>query len=150
MKLFLYITLSCVFFLTIINREQLEYVVTAPEQKDCRADFEKFLYRFESDSIFQKSRLKFPLLYRYSEEIEVEGLRPDCILDMREYHLFAVAPKAKAASSTATSANIEMDIPNKIAYYTIKNSQKEENTKYVFRLIKNCWYLVSIYDGLRE
>lgn len=109
--------------------------------KNCDQTFEDFFERFSRDSIYQKSRVKYPLKWYYLEDNESNKLRFDVInkKDDYDYVDFTLDNQSDKYEVVHEKKEKEMN-------YILKGNDSGLFMTYKFKLIDGCWYMVEIED----
>ncbi|AWH84274.1 hypothetical protein HYN59_03710 [Flavobacterium album] len=114
-------------------------------KEECDTDFDVFFKKFQSDSIFQKRHVKFPLK---SSHLDMDGdlsvIREDI---PEEKYSFAKFINDKEIGDTGNGA-YKIDITKKkdSVYYQMSGIDNGIGTTVKFAFINGCWYMVAVDD----
>ncbi len=128
----------------IIKSDNEEFVLL--NAKDCDSDFDLFFEKFKNDTVFQKTHVKFPYMFYYSDE--------DLPLDMKEeivwkddYKAIAFSAPMKTYPHTKSPFTTNF-VRNKDSISYIKQSTLNKTMiEYKFTTINGCWYMVEVVDN---
>jgi len=112
---------------------------------DCE-DFDMFMLKFGSDSIFQEKHVEFPYMFYYSDE--------DLPLDMKERLIDSEDHEYIDFSNDENSELLESN-PYKVTvirekdsvFYLQRGINNYKNITYKFAYKEDCWYLVEKVDN---
>ncbi|WP_299260848.1 DUF4348 domain-containing protein [uncultured Aquimarina sp.] len=116
--------------------------------KNCGLNFEAFFNRFSKDSVFQKSRVKFPLKMTYFDAYSSDTTTPEEeYIEQQDYQFFNLSNDSEAANRDIDRfrAKIEKKENDTYIYYQlgIDNGIRVE---FEFKKENNCWLFVSLKD----
>jgi len=109
--------------------------------KDCNETFDSFFERFSKDSIFQKSRIKYPLKWYYLEDNESNKLSFDVINEIDDYDYIDFTSDNKSDKYDVVHEKKEKE-----RSYILKGNDSGLFMTYKFRIIDGCWYMIEILD----
>ena len=115
-------------------------------EEECFQDFEQFFKNFSKDSIFQKSRIKVPLKcisydYESSEEPIIEN-----ITKVTNFKYINFSKDSSAMKKEYDKYKIEKEKTKDGLIYKRVGFDNGIYMSYEFKLINDCWFLVSIID----
>lgn len=120
--------------------------VSKTSNEECDTDFDAFFKKFQSDSIFQRQHVKFPLKNTYlNSDGDYEVLRKDITILNYRFLDFTKDEEAAKAENGAFTINIEKEKDS--VFYQARGIDNgiQEDIKFAF--IEGCWYLVAIEDS---
>ncbi len=122
--------------------------ISVVKPEDCGMDFNAFFVKFSKDSIFQRSRVKYPLKMIYFDAYGSDQTTPiEEYIKLQDYQFFDFSLDNEAKNREVNA-------------YTIK-IEKKENDTYLYRQLgidngimvefkfikdNGCWLLVSLKD----
>lgn len=110
----------------------------------CPVPFEVFFDRFGKDSVFQKSRVKFPLKWSYFGD-DYEKLIVKYV-DIKEFFYIDFSEDKNAMERESGKYEVVIEKNNDEINYLLKGYDNGLYMTYAFKLIEECWYLVEIID----
>ncbi len=112
----------------------------------CDTDFDTFFKKFQSDSIFQRSHVKFPLKNTYlNSNGDYEVVREDITILKYKFLDFTGDKEAAAMENGAFTIGIEKQKDS--VFYQARGVDNGIHADIKFTLIDGCWYLVAIEDS---
>lgn len=123
-----------------VNVEVTQFEITASIQavKPTYEDFHIFIDQFQSDSVFQKERIVFPLknlLYNTDS-----GLFDEKVIEMNEWEFMDFQTLPKNYLKSITQLNVEEFT------YNIQIVDTGVSVNYIFKIHEEKWYLIEIRD----
>ncbi|CAL2094067.1 DUF4348 domain-containing protein [Tenacibaculum sp. 190524A05c] len=114
--------------------------------KNCNETFDSFFKKFAKDSVFQKSKIKYPLNLLYND-YEIDSIIiVKTYYTKNDYKYFDFSNDKNAMKRSYDKYNVEIEkSKNLVKYRHIGYDNGILNT-YTFKLISNCWYMVEILD----
>lgn len=107
------------------------------------SSFEDFFSRFSTDSVFQVSRIKFPLEYSYYDD---DSLSMDKI-NSEEWAYLDFSDDSLASKSEVDAYNIEfIEVDRNMIEYLRKGIDNGIFVSYRFRKTHGRWHLTEIVD----
>tara|TARA_B100001105_G_C22284724_1_gene396855 strand:- start:430 stop:897 length:468 start_codon:yes stop_codon:yes gene_type:complete len=118
----------------------------AYKEDPCDTDFDVFFKKFQSDSIFQRQHVKFPLKNTYlNSDGDYEVLRKDITVLNYRFLDFTKDEEAAKAENGAFTINIEKEKDS--VFYQARGIDNGIHEDIKFAFIDGCWYLVAIEDS---
>ena len=136
------------------KREDKTTEVLAPEKhfKDaynegrCDTDFDIFFKKFQSDSIFQRQHVKFPLKNTYlNSDGDYEVLRKD--ITILNYRFLDFTKDEEAAKAENGAFTIHIEKQKDSVFYRTRGIDNGIHADIKFAFIDGCWHLVAIEDS---
>lgn len=116
-------------------------------KEQCGKSFEVFFEEFSKDSIFQKSRVQYPLRFVYAEGLEDTKWKTDYINKASEFYYIDFTEDKSAMNKEYDKYTVEIEkIDGNNIYY--KNLGYDNGIRMIFKFKKvdDCWLLVEILD----
>ena len=120
-------------------------VVSKGLDKDCKQNFDEFLSVFGKDSIFQKRKIKFPLIKKYTylndnnkDTTEVESIA------YKDYRFVNFSEDKNAWKKTSDAYKVEIEKLNDSAFYKLRGIDNGIYEDWLFVRENDCWYLKAI------
>ena len=108
--------------------------------------FETFLDQFGADSIFQKERIKYPLVWKYLDS-DIDGLNTSVDSVKKSEYLYRDFTEDKTAMQQEYDQyTIEITKPSDTICYTLKVNNSGMTIHYKFLFLKDKYHLVEIKD----
>lgn len=117
-----------------------------PTPSDCGHSFDAFFERFTKDSVFQKSRVKYPLKWYYLEDNESSKMIVGFINKPSEYNYIDFSVDKDAMNNEYDKYSISIEDLGSTVNYILNGYDNGINIKYIFKKINYCWLLVEIED----
>jgi hypothetical protein len=118
----------------------------ALNNKPCDADFDTFFKKFQTDSIFQREHIKFPLKNTYlNSGGDYEVVRKDITILTHKFLDFATDKEAAAMENGAFTIAIEKQKDS--VFYQTRGIDNGIHADIKFAFKYGCWYLVAIEDS---
>ena len=126
------------------DNKELELVQLS---KNCDESFDDFFERFSRDSVFQKSRVKYPIEESYIENLESTEIKVDIINNPEEYTFIDFTEDENAFNKELDKYRVIIEkLDKENVYYKNDGIDNGINIIYKFKLIEGCWYMVEIED----
>jgi len=119
----------------------VESVKKQEQTKGCNETFDSFFERFSKDSIYQKSRVKYPLKWYYLEDNESNKLSFDVINKKEDYDYVDFT-----SDNQSDKYEVVHEKKEKEMNYILKGNDSGLFMTYKFKLIDGCWYMIEILD----
>ncbi len=127
------------------TKNKIEDYTKTQSFKNCNETFKKFLERFSKDSLFQKSRVKYPLKWSSLEDNESSKIIVD-IISNNKYNYIDFTKDKDAMNNEYDKYEIDIEDLDSIMNYRLKGYDNGINITHKFKLIDDCWYMVEILD----
>jgi hypothetical protein len=131
----------------IIKREKTIFKIDTLSFKatqNCNTEFNYFFERFSRDSMFQKSRVKYPLRWSYYsgnyDKLQVE------MINHQEFSYFDFENDVNAKGKKQGAFEVGMSISKDKVVYQRTGIDTGLLMSFQFKLINGCWFLVEILD----
>tara|TARA_R110002124_G_scaffold262847_1_gene429017 strand:+ start:71 stop:592 length:522 start_codon:yes stop_codon:yes gene_type:complete len=128
------------------DKTEVEDAINTQSFKKCNETFEEFFYKFGNDSIFQKSRIKYPLKLLYND-YEIDSL---IIVkeynNKNEYKYFDFTEDKNAINKESEKYTVDIEKSDSIVKYRHLGYDNGIMDTYTFKLIDGCWHMVEILD----
>ena len=123
-----------------------EAVVKTPiKEIDCNTDFDIFFKKFQTDSIFQRRHVKFPLKTTFLNlEGDLSIMREDITEDKYSFSEFKNDKEVGDTGNGLYKVNILKEKDS--VYYQINGVDNGIGTKVTFAFIDGCWYMIAVED----
>lgn len=123
-------------------------VITISPAINCGQDFTSFFRKFSSDSIFQSSRIKFPLKMISFDIFGSDQTTPiEEFTSVQEYSFFDFSEDEKAKNRDIDAYSTTIERKDKDEYsYRMLGIDNGIMVEFLFQKQNNCWFLVSIKD----
>jgi len=111
----------------------------------CNETFDEFFERFSRDSLYQKSRVKYPLKWTYYESLENSKLT----IEMRNhasYRFFSFIKDAEASKKIYGAFEVIKLKQRDTIIYQRKGLDNGLLINFKFKLVDDCWFMVEILD----
>ncbi|MCR8667527.1 DUF4348 domain-containing protein [Aestuariibaculum sp. M13] len=109
--------------------------------KNCNETFDEFFERFSRDSIFQKSRVHYPLKWYFLADNESSKLSLDIINRVEDYDYIDFT-----MDSQSDKYEVVYEREEKSVNYILKGSDSGVFMTYKFKTLDECWYMFEIID----
>ena len=113
--------------------------------KNCDETFEEFFGQFAKDSIFQVNRIKYPLKWKYLNDVTDEELTIE-LVKYGSFNYIDFTNDEEAYKNEYNKYSIDIDKNKDQVLYTLHGIDNGIYVIYKFNLIEDCWYLVEIED----
>ncbi len=122
--------------------------IFAEMAKDCDQTFDDFFKRFAKDSVFQKSRAKYPFKYvnRFHDYDTQKDTFEISLIPKKEFMFFDFSKDKTAINNLYDKYTIDIEYYDSIVNYKWLGYDNGIRVTHIFKLIDNCWYLVEILD----
>lgn len=136
-----------------IKKAKLDNVVVLSKEElnspqNCGLSFDVFFEEFARDSVFQKSRVKFPLEY-FSHYYDF-NLRKDTIkaepISFENYYYYDFTKDREAIDQDFDKYTVHMEKSDVEVLYKFVGYDNGIMVNYRFKKKDNCWLLVEIID----
>ena len=125
---------------------ELKETVHIQTIKNCNQSFEEFFEQFAKDSLFQKSRVKYPLKESYYEDLESSEITIEMV-SKSDYHYLDFTEDQNAMNREYSQYKIVIEkIDENNIYYRNVGIDNGINIIYKFKLIDRCWFMIEIED----
>ncbi len=131
---------------TLLESEISSEVESIITPKDCSLIFDEFFKRFSQDSVFQKSRIKYPLKSSYIKDIETGSLATKLIKNTHEYNYIDFTKDKSAMDKEYDKYSVNIQNLEGLVYYRLLGDDNGIHVSYKFELIDSCWFLMEILD----
>jgi hypothetical protein len=129
-----------------VNIEEIKDFVEMQSNKNCGQTFDDFFEQFAKDSLFQNSRVKYPLKESYYEDLESSEITINMVSPSK-YHYIDFKEDKNAMDREFDQYQVIIEkIDNKNVYYKNVGVDNGINIIYKFKLIDGCWYMIEIED----
>ncbi len=118
----------------------------AVSEKECDTNFNLIYKKFKSDSVFQKSHIKFPLKNSYLDFTVDKTVVVIEDIPLKEYEFMDFKSGEEKAKSPFPEYKIVIEKQKDTVFYQYIGIENGINTNVIFTLDKDCWYLVEIED----
>lgn len=125
---------------------QVNTVDKAPAKPGiCDTDFDVFFKKFESDSVFQKEHIKFPLKNSYLDDNYENFIRED--ITEAKYRFLDFASDKDAMKQEYDKYTVEVTKHEDTVDYLLRGYDNGIMINITFSFINGCWYLIEIEDA---
>lgn len=113
----------------------------------CPTDFDVFFELFSKDSVYQKSRVKYPLRYEFSssetayQDTEVEFIKSESEFNYQDFTKDSLAMQREVDAYTVKKVKTDEGIE-----YSQLGYDNGIHVVYKFKMSNGCWNLVKIED----
>lgn len=129
-----------------VNVNDKSKIISQSLDRDCNQNFEEFIDVFGSDSVFQKQRVKYPLKWKYIEDLEDSKLETDLIGGSAQFNYIDFTEDKNAMQKESGKYEVFIQKDKDSANYQLKGYDNGLYISYKFKLINGCWFLVEILD----
>ncbi|MBE9491200.1 MAG: hypothetical protein IMY67_12955 [Bacteroidetes bacterium] len=112
--------------------------------KDCSLIFNEFFEKFSKDSLFQKSRVKYPLKWSYYRE-SYEKLTIEHI-EQKDFIYIDFTEDKNAMQKKSGKYEVVIEKSKYEVNYLLKGYDNGIHMNHIFKLVEGCWFLVEIID----
>lgn len=119
------------------------------KREDCTLAFDKFFDRFAKDSVFQKSRVKFPLKFSssyYDFNTRKDTIEVSFISTVNDFESIDFSGDENAMDNEYDKYTVHIESSDSIVNYKLSGYDNGLRLNYKFKLVDGCWYLVAIID----
>lgn len=120
----------------------IESIKNKEQTRDCKQTFEEFFERFSRDSIYQKSRVKYPFKWSYLEDNESNEMTVDILNSIDDYDYIDFTSDKDESGKYETI----IERKEKQVNYILKGKDNGLLMNHIFKVIDGCWYMVEILD----
>jgi hypothetical protein len=127
------------------NAQKINDSIKIHSFKNCDETFEEFFKEFAKDSIFQVSRIKYPLKWKYLNDVTDNELTIE-LVKYGSFNYIDFTNDEVAYKNEYSKYSVDIDKSNEHILYTLHGIDNGIHVIYKFNLIEDCWYLVEILD----
>ena len=117
--------------------------------ENCNKTFEEFFENFAKDSLFQKSRVKYPvklIIGYYDFDKRKDTTSVELILNKNKFNYIDFTEDKDAMDKEYDKYTVSIENLDSIANYKLTGYDNGIRVNYKFKLINGCWFLVEILD----
>ncbi|MEN8191477.1 MAG: DUF4348 domain-containing protein [Bacteroidota bacterium] len=126
------------------NKLSNDIVEPVIELKDCSLTFYEFFEKFSRDSLFQKSRVKYPLKWSYYresyEKLTIEHIK------QKDFTYIDFTEDKNAMEKKSGKYEVVIERSKYEVNYLLKGYDNGIHMNHIFKLVEGCWFLVEIID----
>lgn len=122
---------------TVVEKTVQEEVISGDNS------FDDFIKKFSKDSVFQLSRVKFPIIYSYTSEDDETGAMSTKQIQKKEWKMIDLVDKMGFGEEVKIIKEIK---DSKTIELSVNGVDTGLSITYCFEQENNIWYLVKIID----
>ena len=117
------------------------------KKEECGKSFEVFFEQFSKDSIFQKSRVQYPLKELYIKSLDPTIIKIDTTYNSSEYNYIDFTEDKYGMEREYGKYTVEIEkIDSDSIHYKILGYDNGIHIIFKFKRVDTCWLLVGILD----
>jgi len=132
-------------FITQYSCNSISKSTNKSDREDKIEDFNTFLDKFKTDSIFQYSRISFPLTQELSGDLD-ESENKIIQIDSKDWHYLDLKYDQSFSTRELDAYTEKIVVANSSAQLLYQGVDNGINVEYIFGLRDKIWYLVRWND----